>query len=166
VQLTHDTSKFKSRNFGIKLICDGLKSPYNIGGIFRIGDAFGIEELIFLNSGDDLGKRFKKTSRSAEKYVAHSFSNDFDFLEKSLGAQKYRLIALEITETSVPIQTLKIDKNCPIALVIGNENFGISNAILPQIETHAHIDMYGVNSSLNVVQSASIALYEITNQLK
>jgi tRNA G18 (ribose-2'-O)-methylase SpoU len=166
LQLTHNTSKFKSHNFPIKLICDSLQSPYNIGGIFRIADAFGIEEVILLNSSNDLGKRFKKTSRSTEKYVAHSFSDSFGTTQEKLLQKGYRFIALEITEISNPIQALKINKDRPIALVIGNENLGISEEILSKIDTHTHVEMYGVNSSLNVVQSASIALYEITNQLK
>ena len=40
-------------------------------------------------------------------------------------------------------------------------NFSIPKAS----DDFIHIDMYGQNSSMNVVQAANIALYEITKQL-
>ncbi|MEM1003001.1 MAG: TrmH family RNA methyltransferase [Bacteroidota bacterium] len=166
MQLTHYTSKFKPRSFPITIICDGLSSPYNIGGMFRIADAFGVEHIIFLNTTEDLGKRFKKASRSAEKYVKYSISNDFEEVYINLLSRNYYLIALEITEKSIPLNDFHINKDHPIAIIIGGENLGISDTILSKVENHVHINMYGVNSSMNVVQSASIVLYELTNQLK
>ena len=52
-----------------------------------------------------------------------------------------------------------------MVLVIGDENFGISESILKQSDAVIHIDMFGHNSSMNVVQATNIALYEITKQL-
>ncbi|MEJ6791494.1 MAG: adenylyl-sulfate kinase, partial [Lacinutrix sp.] len=49
--------------------------------------------------------------------------------------------------------------------IIGDENFGISESILKQCDTTIHINMFGQNSSMNVVQATNIALYEITKQL-
>ena len=50
-------------------------------------------------------------------------------------------------------------------LVIGDENFGVSDNILSISDAIIHIDMFGQNSSMNVVQATSIALYQITKQL-
>lgn len=166
MQLTHYDSKFEVRSFPVVIICDGLSSPFNIGGIFRLADAFGVERLVFLNSGNELGKRFKRTSRSAEKYVSHSFEDNFTQVYDNLEQQGYQFLALEITEDSKAINQLSINSNQPVALVVGSENFGISDDVLNRIKTHVHITMYGINSSMNVVQSAAIALYEISNQLK
>jgi tRNA G18 (ribose-2'-O)-methylase SpoU len=49
--------------------------------------------------------------------------------------------------------------------VIGEENFGISEAVLQQMDAVVHIPMFGQNSSMNLVQATSVALYEITNQM-
>lgn len=76
----------------------------------------------------------------------------------------YQIISLEITHSSQPIHTFNISRKKPIALVVGNENFGVSEQILKQSEA-IHIEMYGQNSSMNVVQATSIALYELTKQL-
>ena len=84
---------------------------------------------------------------------------------QELKAQNYTLIALEITENSIPISDLKLDKNSKIAFIIGDENHGVSDAILKQCNVIVHIEMYGQNSSMNVVQATSIALYEFTKKL-
>ena len=81
---------------------------------------------------------------------------------QELKAENYTLIALEITEKSIPISELKLEKNSKIAIVIGDENHGVSASILEQCDTVVHIEMYGQNSSMNVVQATSIALYEFT----
>jgi tRNA G18 (ribose-2'-O)-methylase SpoU len=74
-------------------------------------------------------------------------------------------VSLEITSNSEPIHDYAFPKNQPITLVVGDENFGVSEEILKLSDAVIHIDMFGQNSSMNVVQAANIALYEITKQL-
>ncbi|WP_115461891.1 TrmH family RNA methyltransferase [Winogradskyella aurantiaca] len=166
MQLTHYNSKFQPRSFPICLICDGLTSPYNIGGMFRIADAFGIEQLYFINSNQNLGNKYKRTSRSAEKHVSYELANNFESIYHDLKSKDYQFIVLEITEHSMPLSSSYLDYNKPVALIIGSENSGVSDGILEKIPKHLHIEMYGVNSSMNVVQSTAIALYELTNRFK
>ena len=165
MQLTHYNSSFKKQNHCITVICDNVTNAPNIGSLFRIADAFGIEQLIFCGSDIPLGKRMTKTSRSTEKYVNHSVVEDIEEQIKILKANRFFLIALEITENSQPLSEFKLQTNKPIALILGDENFGISDAILNQTDAIIHINMYGNNSSMNVVQATGIALYEITKQL-
>jgi tRNA G18 (ribose-2'-O)-methylase SpoU len=47
--------------------------------------------------------------------------------------------------------------------LIGSEIAGISEELLKISHQIVHINMFGKNSSMNVVQAASIALYEITS---
>lgn len=165
-QLTHYTSNFKKQKHTISVVCDNVTNAPNIGSLFRVSDAFGIEELIFCGTDISIGKRITKTSRSTEKYVTHSISENTETQIKELKALNYYLIALEITENSQPLTEFKLNTKQPIALILGDENFGISEAILTQVDAVVHINMFGNNSSMNVVQAASIALYEITKQLK
>jgi len=164
VQLTHYTSYFKQHQFPIVLICDNVTNAPNIGSLFRIADAMGIEKLIFCGDNIPIGRRMTKTSRSTEKYVPYEIHESIASLIKSYAS--YQLIALEITNDSKALESLKVERDKPVALIVGNENFGISDAVLKQCNEVVHIDMYGKNSSMNVVQATSIALYAITNQLK
>lgn len=165
LQLTHHSSNFKKQKFPITLVCDTITNAPNIGSLFRIADAFSIEELIFCGKDFSLGKRMTKTSRSTEKYVNHKIETDISEVLEELKAKNYHLIALEITENSKDLVDFKLNTNKSIALIIGNESFGVSESVLKLCDAVVHINMYGNNSSMNVVQAASITLFELTKQL-
>ncbi|MEH1008098.1 TrmH family RNA methyltransferase [Winogradskyella sp. ECml5-4] len=165
MQLNHYNSNFQKQKHPITVICDNVTNAPNIGSLFRIADAFGIEELVFCGSDIPLGKRMTKTSRSTEKYVTHSINEDIETQIQALKAKNYYLIALEITENSQDLSTFKLQTHQPIALILGDENFGVSEPLLKSVDAIVHINMFGNNSSMNVVQATSIALYEITKQL-
>lgn len=165
MQLTHYNSKFKPKQFPVVLICNNISNAANVGSLFRTADAFGIEKLIFCGDDIPLGKKMKRTSRSTENYIAYDVEPNIKNVLRKLG-ESHRLIALEITTDSSPLSTYQIQNEEPIALIIGNENFGLSKTVLNQCHDILHIEMYGQNSSMNVVQAASIALYEICKQLK
>ncbi|MNF86563.1 tRNA (guanosine(18)-2'-O)-methyltransferase [compost metagenome] len=75
----------------------------------------------------------------------------------------FEIIALEIASTSKPLKEVNIPENQKIALIIGSEIDGISDDLLKISNQIVHINMFGKNSSMNVVQAASIALYEFTS---
>ena len=166
MQLNHYNSTFKKQKFHITLICDNVTNTPNIGSLFRISDALGVEELIFCGENLQLGKRMKKTSRSTEKYVSHKVESDILQVVTSLKAKRYIIIALEITDSSISLDDFILNTNQPIALIIGNENIGVSEDILKLADEIVHIKMFGENTSMNVVQATSISLYELTKQLQ
>lgn len=165
MQLTHYTSKFNQQTFPITLVCENVTNAANIGSLFRTADAFGIEKLIFCGNPVPLGRKMTKTSRTTEKYVNFEWRENTLEILKDLKNLKVQIIALEITDTSRSIANMKFEPNQPIALLIGDENFGISETCLELADHIAHIEMFGKNSSMNVVQATSIALYEITKQI-
>lgn len=166
MQLTHENSVFKRKKFPITLVCDHIYFQQNIGSLFRIGEAFGIEKIIFIGKDIPLNlRKINKTSRSTHSQVPNSVVEDTATAIDYLLSNDYEIIALEITNTSQPISTVKVATNEKIALIIGSEIAGISESILANADQIIHINMYGSNSSMNVVQATSIALYEITNKL-
>ncbi|RIA09771.1 SpoU rRNA methylase family protein [Flavobacteriaceae bacterium MAR_2010_72] len=165
MQLNYYTSKFKKRQFPITLICDHVTNAPNIGSLFRVADAFGIEQVIFCGEHIPLGRRMTKTSRATENYVNFEVSPSALEVVQSLKEKKYQIIALEITTKSQSIHDFQLSSKQPLALIIGDENYGVSNELLELCNSIVHINMYGNNSSMNVVQATSIALYEFTKQL-
>ncbi|KJD36354.1 RNA methyltransferase [Tamlana sedimentorum] len=164
MQLTHYNTNFKPRNFPITLVCDNVTNAPNIGSLFRICDAFGVEKLILCGEDVSLGRRMAKTSRATEKVVPFEIAQKATQVVEQL-KNTHQIISLEITHNSQPIHKSKFSKNKAILLIIGDENFGVSESILRNSNQIIHIDMFGQNSSMNVVQAANIALYEITKQL-
>jgi tRNA G18 (ribose-2'-O)-methylase SpoU len=166
-QLTHDNTHFTAVKSSTILVCDGVTSPANIGGLFRLCDSFGIEKIYFCGTNIDLSSpRIKRTSRSTHQLV--SYKDDLDTLAvlKHLTKQGYRAIALELTTTSEALEDLDITDKKPLALFIGNEKTGISTNVLTHINTHLHIPMQGNNSSMNVTQAAAVGLYGLSLKIK
>ncbi|MFT4612484.1 MAG: tRNA G18 (ribose-2'-O)-methylase SpoU [Glaciecola sp.] len=166
MQLDHYTTNFNNHTFPITLICENVTNAPNIGSLFRTADAFGVKELIFCGDNIPLGRKMTKTSRATEKSVKHRLESNALNLVNSIKSNGYFIISLEITSKSEALVDFQFPKNKPIALIIGDENFGVSDAILSLSDAIIHIDMFGQNSSMNVVQATSVALYEITKQLK
>jgi tRNA (guanosine-2'-O-)-methyltransferase len=165
LQLTHYNTQFKQHKFPIILVCDNVNNATNIGSLFRIADAFGIEKIIFCGEHIPLGRKMTKTSRATEKVVRFKTCKNIIEVVKRLKVDGYSVISLEITRKSSPIHTFQFAKEKPIALIVGDENFGISEAVLKLSNEIIHINMFGQNSSMNVVQATNIALYEITKQI-
>lgn len=167
MQLKHHNTSLKTHNHSIILLCDSVNSPANMGGLFRIADSFGVEKLVFGNVIVDLkSPRLKRTARSTQNWISVEDNVDLnDYLTKVI-AENYIPIALEITENSEPIDKCEFSKEAKIALVIGDENTGISESVLKKCKKQVHITMFGKNSSMNVSQATAIALYELTKQLQ
>jgi len=165
MQLTHYSKKFTPKTFPITLICDNVTSAPNIGGLFRTADAFGVEQIIFCGSEIPKGRKMTKASRSTEKFVTYQDNRDIIETLSHLKSKDCLIVALEITSNSGSIKDFEFPKNKPIALILGAENFGVSESALNMVNYAIHIEMFGHNSSMNLVQAASIALFEVTTQL-
>ncbi|MDC7998379.1 TrmH family RNA methyltransferase [Gilvibacter sediminis] len=167
-QLTHDQNPFKPKSFPIALLTDGVRSPANIGGLFRLMDAFGIKDIFLADSQVDLNSsRLKRTARGTERKLNILA---YDTAADALAAiqeqrPEAKLIALEITSDSEVIDSFEVASTVEYILVLGGELHGVSEPILAQCEKVVHIPMYGNNSSMNVTQSAAIALHTLTQKL-
>lgn len=165
-QLSHTETSFKKKQFPIILFLDNITGDANIGSLFRLADAFGVERIIFGGTKPNLNSnRLKRTARHTQHSVNFEFvENSVEELQK-LKEDDYRIVSLEITSESEPFQNFNTKNAEKIVLVAGNERHGISREVLLLSDQVFHIEMFGENSSMNVAQSAGIALYEITKTL-
>ncbi len=166
MQLKHEENQFKQTQFPITLVCDNIYFQQNIGSLFRIGEAFGIEKIIFLGKDIPLTPRkINKTSRSTHLHVPYTVFEENDTLINYLKENDYEIISLEIALTSKTLKEVIVPTNKKIALILGSEINGISDELLAISNQIVHITMFGQNSSMNVVQATSIALYEFTSKM-
>lgn len=162
MQKTFHTTVNKEHLFTIVLIAENIRTPENLGMIMRISEAFAVEKIYFAGSAHtELTTKAKRTSRNTFKTMQYEFCEDGQSPLTLLKQSGYSTLALEITENSVGINTFRTEKN-KFALVVGSERRGVSAQLLDLCDHHLHISMFGDNSSLNVVNALSIALYEIT----
>ena len=164
-QLTHVDIKNKQQQFPITIVCDAIRTPENIGMCFRISESFGVQKIYFEESSPSTENRIvKKTARNTISQIKHAVYNDFNEIIHQLKAEGNTIIGVEITDKSINIQDFNFKNHKKIVLLLGSERNGIENINL--VDETIAISMYGRNSSMNVIHSLAITLYEITNQLK
>jgi tRNA G18 (ribose-2'-O)-methylase SpoU len=170
IQLSHADHKSSEEKFPLCIVADNINSPNNIGSLFRLCDAMGVEKMYLCgDTATPPSPKINKTSRSTEKYVNYARCPNAKNLVKKLIHENYYIVSLEITKTSTAINSIDfnnaITDKKPICLILGSENAGIDEKLLALSDITIHIPMHGNNSSMNVISAASIACYEITRHL-
>ncbi|MDO8429777.1 MAG: TrmH family RNA methyltransferase [bacterium] len=153
------------------VILVNIRSLYNVGSIFRTGDATGIEKIYLCGitpRPTDLFGRFRpqlaKVSLGAEKSVpwddsARSPRATLKLLEK-LKKEGYKVFAVEQNKKSVPYYKSKVkSQKSKVALIFGNEVSGLSQAILKKCDKILEIPMRGKKESLNVSVAFGIVVF-------
>tara|TARA_R110002126_G_scaffold124451_3_gene266473 strand:- start:48252 stop:48791 length:540 start_codon:yes stop_codon:yes gene_type:complete len=164
-QLSHYDSKNKPQKFPITIVCDAIRTPENIGMCFRISESFGVEKIYFHeNSPSTTNRKVINTARNTIDKIEYDFYINFEQTIEQLKAEGNTIIGIEITDKSINIQDFNFKNHQKIVLLLGSERNGIENINL--VDATIAIPMFGSNSSMNVIHSLAIVLYEVTNQLK
>lgn len=166
MQLNYITSKFRSKTFPIILVCDNVVRPANVGSLFRLADAFGVQQLVLGGPKIELNRKVWNTSRATEKVVDFKQIENIEPLLLDFKNKGFGIYGLEITQNSKPISKFRFKPSQKMVLLIGSERHGIQSKLLGHCHTIYHVEMYGQNSSMNVAQATSVALYEITNAIQ
>ena len=163
-QLTHYDIQNKQQQFPITIVCDAIRTPENIGMSFRIAESFGVSKIFLHKSSPSVeNRRVQKTARNTIQQIPYEQYDDFKSLIKQLKEDGNTIIGIEITDASKPLQQYDFTKHQKIVLLLGSERNGIENTTI--LDATVAIPMFGQNSSMNVVHSLAITLYEVTNQL-
>ncbi|OBY61789.1 rRNA methyltransferase, partial [Polaribacter reichenbachii] len=163
-QLTHKDVKNKQQKFPITIVCDAIRTPENIGMCFRISESFGVEKIFFhKNSPSVENRKVINTARNTIQEINYELYHNFEETIQQLKEEGNTIIGIEITDKSINIQDFDFTNHKKIVLLLGNERNGIENINL--VDATIAIPMYGRNSSMNVIHSLAITLYEVTNQL-
>lgn len=164
-QLSHSEIHNDRQQFPITIVCDAIRTPENIGMCFRVGESFGVSKIFLHEMSPAVENRIvKKTARNTINQIEWEHYIDFNSLIQQLKEEGHTIIGIEITDESIDIQDFNFASFEKIVLLLGSERNGIENIDL--LDHTVSIPMYGRNSSMNVIHSLSIALYEATNQLK
>lgn len=164
-QLSHSEIENQQRQFPITIVCDAIRTPENIGMCFRIAESFGVSKIYLHESSPSIENRIvKKTARNTIDQISWENYADFEVLIAQLRSEGNTILGIEITDESIDINHFDFKSSEKIVLLLGSERHGIQNINL--LDASIHIPMHGRNSSMNVIHSLAITLYEATKQLK
>ena len=150
----------------IHIVLDNLRSAFNVGSIFRSSDGAGGVEKIYLcgiTSPLDNPKLEKTALGSLEFINSEHYDTTLDAIEE-LKEQNIPIYSVELTDDSENFQEIEYPDE--LALVFGHEKKGIDKEILDISDKIISLPMRGKKKSLNVANTASIILYEVTRDGK
>jgi len=147
------------------LLLDNVYDTFNVGGMYRVGDASGVSYIYHCGQTPiSPNPKIKRAAVGLDDYIKHeSVPNILDKI-KELKKAGYQIVSLEQTKNSQPYD--KVPFSGKIALVSGNETFGVSEAVVEASDIVVELPMYVVNKSLNVVVATGIVLYQIRRCLQ
>ena len=149
------------------VILDNVRSMNNVGSIFRTCDSFAIEHLYLCGiTAQPPHKDIAKTALGATESVAWSYHEDVVSLVSQLQQDHYEVYLIEQTDNSIFLDQFKITPDTKVAIVLGNEVFGVDEKLLPICNGVIEIPQFGTKHSLNVTIAGGIVIWEMVKQLK
>lgn len=145
------------------VVLDDVRSMYNVGSIFRTGDAFRIEAVYLCGiSATPPHTEIHKTALGAEDSVAwRHFDSALDAVEQ-LHADGYEVYAVEQAEGSVMLPNFAPRPGRRYAVVMGNEVKGVHQEVIDRCDGCIEIPQFGTKHSMNVSVTAGIIMYMLT----
>jgi tRNA G18 (ribose-2'-O)-methylase SpoU len=147
------------------VVCQSVGYPVNVGSIFRIADALDATEVLLTGiTPTPPHPTISKVGRGKDRQVAwRTFDRPEAALEE-LRARGYWIAALEIAAESVPYYA--VDYPHKVALVLGNEDHGVTKSCLALCDAALFVPMYGKGKSLNVHIALAVVGYHILHREK
>jgi tRNA G18 (ribose-2'-O)-methylase SpoU len=144
----------------IYLLVENVYDTYNVGGLFRLADALAVKKLYLIGDTETPPNgRILKASIGTYKVVPWVYKKtSAEAIEEIRNEEKeVKVYAVEQDDTSIDYR--KAEFSGTVALMVGNETFGIIPETLKIVDKVLEIPMWGVNKSLNVIVSAAIVSY-------
>jgi tRNA G18 (ribose-2'-O)-methylase SpoU len=156
------TEEFKlAQKKPVIIVLDNIRSLNNVGSAFRTADAFLIEAIYLCGvTGTPPNKEIEKTALGATDTVIWKHFKTTEEAIAELKDKNYFIASVEQAKQSVMLNNFSKPESS-IALVFGNEVYGVEQNIIDISDQCIEIPQYGSKHSLNVSVTIGIVLWEL-----
>ena len=141
------------------VVLDDVENPTNIGAIFRSAAALGCECVLLTDgSADPLYRRAARVSMGTVFQIEWAYVGN-DVMAK-LKENGFHTMALALSDNSIELGSKPINVYPKRAVIMGNEDHGISKDILEASDSVIKIPMKSGVDSLNVAAASAVAFWE------
>lgn len=160
--------QFKSQQkIPLVVVLDSIRSMNNVGSVFRTCDAFNVEKLFLCGiTARPPHKDISKTALGATESVDWEYAEDVVELTLRLKDDGYTVFMVEQVDDSKKLDTFSFASYEKVALIVGNEVFGVDERLLPICDAAIEIPQFGTKHSLNVTIAAGIVIWEAAKVLQ
>ncbi len=150
----------------IVVVLDNIRSLNNIGSVFRSSDAFRIEKIYLCGITCTPPHRdINKTALGATESVDWEYFKTTEECINKLKDEGFLIAGIEQTDQSVLLNEYIPAKSQKIAVVFGNEVFGIDDNVIDLLDISIEIPQIGTKHSLNISVCCGIILYDLFTKL-
>ncbi len=157
----------------IIVIAHDIRSAHNVGALLRTAEGLGVAQVYLTGytpypqmNGDErlphlaakIHKSIQKTALGAELSQPWTRETNVFTVISQLKNSGFTVVALEQAETAVKLPDFHAPQK--IAILLGREVEGIEKALLDICDEIVEIPMFGKKESFNVVEAATMALYQ------
>ncbi|HRW58730.1 MAG TPA: TrmH family RNA methyltransferase [Chlamydiales bacterium] len=136
---------------------DQVRSAYNVGNILRTAEALRIGKIYFSKNTPFINNhKVIKTSMGAYEFIPC-------YNEAELKDLPRPFIGLDTSDEAIPVYDFIFPKR--FTLLLGNEEFGLSDSSLKEIDYLLEIPMLGRKNSMNIASAFAITAGLIRKQL-
>ena len=143
------------------VVIESVEKPGNLGAVLRSADGAGVDALIAASPLTDLANPNVIRASAGTIFTVPMAAASTDEVLRWLRDRRIRIVAARVDAAEAYTE---LDLAGPVAIVLGSEADGLTDAWLgPDIEA-VHLPMLGVADSLNVSITAAILVYEARRQ--
>jgi len=156
---TLDDLKLSKNPFVI--VVEAIEKPGNLGTILRSADATGAEAVIVCDAVTDLFNPNVVRASTGVMFTTPTVITDSQFTMDFL--RKHAIRSLAATPAAEELYT-DVDLTRPVAIVMGSEQFGLTDMWLKNCDLPVKLPMAGIADSLNVSAATVAIAYEVVRQ--
>lgn len=145
------------------LLLDGVQDPGNVGSIIRTAAAAGVDQVVMSPTcAFAWSPKALRAGQGAHFLTTLIEGVPLDGWCRTFGAQGGRVVASVVDPHAIAVYDA--DLRGRLALAIGSEGAGVSDAVLAQTDMRVTIPMAPGNESLNAGAAAAVLLFEAARQ--
>ena len=140
-------------------VLEDVVNPTNLGAIFRSAAALGMDAVVLTRGCSDPLYR-----RSARVSMGTVFQVPWGYLEQPMGYLRelgFKTAAMALKEDTYSIDDPVLARQERLAIVLGTEGEGLTDATIAQCDYTVKIPMYHGVDSLNVAAASAVAFWEL-----
>lgn len=137
----------------VAIYLDNVRSAYNVGSILRTIEALRIGKVYFSEKTPFIdNEKVIRTAMGAASIVPCYQNVKLENLPRPI-------IACDTSNAAIPVHEFQFPES--FTLILGNEEYGISNESLSQVDAIVEIPLFGAKNSINIACAFSIAAAQI-----
>lgn len=163
-----DLQEFKAADkLPVVVVLDNVRSMHNVGSTFRTADAFAISGIALCGiTAQPPHREIHKTALGATESVDWKYYDSTLAACETLRAEGYQIMAIEQVENSIALQDYKPSPDQKLAIVFGNEVFGVEEEIVAMADGCIEIPQFGTKHSLNISVTVGVVVWDLVTKMK